>query len=95
MNRGVIDDPPRSPIISSMWRRLSGCRVPAHADQHHLQRTVQPLEHLAQRLNHPRHPVVSFGSNYQRRLVATEPASRLGPHRHAKFTAFATAWSSP
>jgi len=33
---------------------------------------VQPLDHLAQRLDHPRHPVVTFGLGYQRRLIATE-----------------------
>ena len=47
--------------------------VPANADQHHLQRIVHPLDHLAQRLDHHHHPGVGLGSAYQRRLIATKP----------------------
>jgi len=49
---------------------------------------VQPLDHLAQRLDHPRHPVVTFGLGYQRRLIATEPGiapvSRCAPAAHVQ-----------
>jgi len=37
-------------------------RVPAHADQHHLDRVVQPLDHLAQHLDHHHHPVARLRS---------------------------------
>ena len=32
---------------------------------------MHPLDHLAQCLNHQHHPVVSIGSGYQHRLIAT------------------------
>ena len=44
-----------------------------HADQHHLQRIVHPLDYLAQRLDYHHHPVVRHRAGYQRRLTATEP----------------------
>ncbi|HEX7478503.1 MAG TPA: IS6 family transposase, partial [Polyangiales bacterium] len=65
---------------------------PAHADQHHLQRVVHPLDHLAQRLDHQHHPVVRLGSAYQHRLIATEPegarldkGSRVNREIYARF----------
>jgi len=86
MNRGVIDDHAAlGHHLFNVAQDQRVGRVPAHADQHHLQRIVQPLDHLAQRLNHHRHSVVSFGSDYQRPPIATErrPPSRDGGRRCA------------
>ena len=47
-------------------------RVPG---QHHLQRIVHPLDHLAQFLDH-HHPVFRLGSAYQHRFTATEPCCK-------------------
>ena len=55
-----------------------GC-VPTHADQHHLQRVVQPPDHFAQFLDHRDHPVVGIGSACQYRLTATEPNRATRP----------------
>ena len=54
MNRGVIDDHSTLGLHHfNVAQSQRAGRVPANADQHHLQRVVQPLDHLAQRLNHP------------------------------------------
>lgn len=54
-----------------------GC-VPAHANQHHLQRTRHPLDHHAHRLDHPHRSVVRLGSSYQRGRMRENPTSECG-----------------
>jgi hypothetical protein len=74
MNRGVINE--HAALGHHFFDVTQAQRVrcvPAHADQHHLQRIVHPLDYLAQRLDHQHHPVVRLGSAYQHRLTATEP----------------------
>ena len=76
MDSGVIDEHASlGPHLFDVAQAQRIGRVPVHADQHHLDRVMQPLDHLAQRLDHPRHHVVSSGSGYQRRNIATEPGS--------------------
>ena len=78
MNRGVIDEQAAlGHHLFDLAQAQRVGRVPANAHPHHLQRIVQPLDHLAQRLDRPRHPVVSFGSGYLHRLIATEPRGRV------------------
>src|ERR1019366_614537 len=66
---------PRSSIISSRWRKLSGVRhIPAHAREHHFQPVVHPLDHRAQRCDHRLHLVVKISGQLSKyALIATEP----------------------
>jgi hypothetical protein len=71
-------------------------RAPAHADQHHFHRVVQPLDHLAQRLDHLHLPVATLGSGQQRRLIATEPCkARFHRHPVRRAAPRTPVWSRP
>ena len=63
MNPGVIDDDAAlSHHLFNVAQAQRVGRVPAHADQHHLQRVVQPLITWRSASSSPS-PVVSFGSD--------------------------------
>ena len=54
MQRGVIDeDPALSHHLLDVSKAQRIGRIPMHTHQHHFQRVMHPLNHLAQRFNNP------------------------------------------